>query len=62
MVTLDGIAFQSGYALLPGNAIERGVSTLLNNTSKNKYIYNLSQCHMAQRKGKHEMVKQGALK
>jgi hypothetical protein len=42
MVAFDGIAFQSGYALLPGNAIERGVPTLLNNTSKNKYIYNLS--------------------
>jgi hypothetical protein len=41
-VAFDGIAFQSGYALLPGNAIEQGIPTLLNSTSKNKYMYNLS--------------------
>ena len=51
MEAFDGIAFQSGYALLPGNAIETGTLTLLNNTSKNKYRYNLSYGHMAQRKG-----------
>lgn len=51
MVAFDGSAFQSGYALLPSRAIETDTLILLNNTSKNKYIYNLSHCHMAQRKG-----------
>jgi len=38
-VASDGIAFQSGYALLPGNAIGTGTPTLINNTSMNKLIY-----------------------
>jgi len=45
----DGMAFQSGYALLPGHAIETESLTLLNNTSKNKNKYNFSYGHMAQR-------------
>jgi hypothetical protein len=45
----DGLAFQSGYALLPGKAIETESLTLLNNTSKNKYRYNISYGQMAQR-------------